>query len=126
MVFCETGDTLSLLAAAQYLVGVAGQTIEEVERCLAEAGCVTPLVDAFAAVLRSVYNQRNHIDATYHHHQQQEGQVTQSNAADVDKLPPTTRRQRLSRQRSESTILDAAGRRSQRPVMTIEAWPENR
>jgi len=56
MVYCETGDTLSLLVAAQYLVVVERQTVDQVESCLAKAGCVTPLVDAFAAVLQSVSN----------------------------------------------------------------------
>jgi len=41
----DSGDTLSVLAAAQYLVAVEGQTVDQVEQCLAQAGCVTPLVD---------------------------------------------------------------------------------
>ena len=56
MIYCETGDTLSVLAAAQYLVTVERQTLDDVERCLSKAGCVTPLTQPFAAVLRSVYD----------------------------------------------------------------------
>jgi len=56
MIFCETGDTLSLLAAAQYLVAVERRTVADVEHCLAQAGCVTPLVEAFTVILHSICN----------------------------------------------------------------------
>jgi len=133
MVYCETGDTLSVLAAAQYLVAVEGQTVDQVEECLAQAGCVTPLVEAFAAVLYAIYNQRNHVraipppPAQHHHHQQQQPEQIKSGGVDVVTQISTvktsaSRRQRLPRQRSESTILNG---RSARPLTTVEAWPEN-
>lgn len=137
MVYCETGDTLSVLAAAQYLVAVEGQTVDQAEECLAQAGCITPLVDAFTDVLHSVYNQRSQLSAIacprpphhhLHHYQQQQQPTRQMKSSGVDVVTqpsavksPASRRQRLSRQRSES-LLD---RKSERPVTTVEAWPEN-
>ena len=124
MVYCETGDTLSVLAAAQYLVAIEGQTVDQVEECLAQAGCVTPLVEAFAVVLHFVYNQRSDLlsrhpqPVTLTHKPNRIDAVTQrsglQSAADL--------RQRLSRRRSETTIID---RKSARPTMMVEAWPEN-
>ena len=134
MVYCETGDTLSVLAAAQYLVVVDSQTVDEVEKCLSQAGCVTPLVEGFTAVLHSVYNQRNNLSPMHHHHhhhhhrhhqQQQQPEHIKPKSGDVvvsGMESPASRRQRLRRRRSETTILDS---KSMRPVMMVEAWPEN-
>jgi len=58
MIYCETGDTLSVLAAAQYLVAVERQSVDAVERCLADAGCASPLIEPFADLLRSIHDQR--------------------------------------------------------------------
>jgi len=56
MIYCETGDTLSVLAAAQYLVAVERRTVDQVDQCLADAGCATPLIEPFVALLRSISN----------------------------------------------------------------------
>ena len=133
MVYCETGDTLSVLAAAQYLVAVESQTVDQAEKSLSQAGCVTPLVEAFTSVLHSVYNQRNNFPHLFHHHgqqqQQQETEKMKQNNIGIDVVTQMSgtessaeRRRRLLRRRSETTIL---GSKSARPVMTVEAWTEN-
>jgi len=68
IVYCETGDTLSVLAAAQYLVAVDGRTVSQVEECLAAAGCATPLIEAFVSVLQSIYSERCHASPPHQEH----------------------------------------------------------
>jgi len=127
MIYCETGDTLSVLAAAQYLAAVDGQTVDQVEVCLSRAGCVTPLVEGFAAVLHSIYNQRSNISLPHHHNQQRPRHIEPSSVDVVTQMKSgmtstsASRQQRLPRRRSE-TILN---NRSSRPVMRVEAWPDN-
>jgi len=126
MVYCETGDTLSVLAAAQYLVAVEGQTVDQVEQSLAHAGCATPLIDAFAVVLHSVYNQRNNHSPLPADNYRQPQKPVKMKQYSVDLMAQTessaSRRLRLSRRRSEATIIDS---RSARPVTMVEAWPDN-
>jgi len=119
MVYCETGDTLSVLAAAQYLVAIENQTVGEVEKCLSQAGCVTPLFEGFTAVLHAVYDQRNNLSPVQQ--QQQQPEHIKPNSGDVvlsEMESSASRRRRLPRRRSETTILD---NKSMRPVMMVDA-----